>query len=222
MTTWEPICTYRLCKNVWIFRLLALYTAGQYWRGTLSSGKETWVYSWFLAILITTGFKSMVLTGPSGFLQYHLWDFSFSCLSQRHDKHLSQWCISLRLLRCSFLNFLEDLLASYFLFHLWQSSKKQTMPYTTKAKSASQTAAAQTHIAKFPDSQTKGLGMPQCLHVCVADTWKLWTWQVHKPWIGATRVHTHQLTSKTTWMMLLQHHQQGEFAGTSLYFALWF
>lgn len=65
-----------------------LYTADQHRRRVLSTGKETRIYSLLSENLITAGFKSMVLTGPSGFLQYHLWHFSFSCLSQRHDKHL--------------------------------------------------------------------------------------------------------------------------------------
>lgn len=43
MTTWKHIITSKLCKSVWIFMLLALYTAGQYWGGALSTGKETWV-----------------------------------------------------------------------------------------------------------------------------------------------------------------------------------
>lgn len=68
--------------------MLALYTADQHWRRALSTGKETRVYSLLLENLIIAGFKSTVLTGPSGFLQYHLWHFSFSCRSQRHDKHL--------------------------------------------------------------------------------------------------------------------------------------
>lgn len=151
MTLKKPVSSYRLCKNVWIFRLLALYTAGQYWRRTLSSCKETWIYSLLLANLITTGLKSMVLTGPSGFFQYHLWDFSFSYLSQRHDKHLSQWCISVRLLCCSFLNFLEDLSAVVSISFV-AGKQKQTKPCTAEAKSASQRAAPQTDIAKFPDS----------------------------------------------------------------------
>lgn len=64
--------------------------------------------------------------------------------------------------------------------------------------------------------------MSQSLCICVADTWKLKTQQVHSPWIGISHVYTYQLTFQITWMMLLQHHQQDEFSGTSLYSALWF
>lgn len=178
------------------FKLFALYTAGQYWKRTLSTGKETQVYSLLLANLTSTNFKSTVVTGPSDFLQYHLWDFSFFCLSQKYDKHLSQSSISLRLLCCSFLNFLEDLLASYFLFHLWQTSEdKQSL--TPQKQKQTLWDRGTSDITKFPDSQNKSLSKSQYLYMCVADTWKLKTRQLHSPWIGTTRVYTHYRPSKS-------------------------
>lgn len=91
----------------------------------------------------------------------------------------------MRLLCCSFLNFLEDLSAVVSISFV-AGKQKQTKPCTAEAKSASQRAAPQTDIAKFPGLQNKGLGMSQCLYMCGADIWKLKTWQVHSPWTGTT------------------------------------
>lgn len=135
MATWKTISTYTLCKNVCIFRQLVLEVVNigdRLWalekqhQFTCAFGKSN--LHWFLRHDLNWGTWFL----PVSHVGFYL---IFSFLSQRYGKHLSQWCISARRICGSFFNFLEDLLASYFLFCLWQENKTKKTPCTAKARS---------------------------------------------------------------------------------------
>lgn len=167
----------------------ACVRAGQYWRQTLSTGKVTQFtcafgksnHHWFLRHDLNWGTWFL----PVSHVGFY---FIFSFLSQRYGKHLSQWCISERHICGSFFNFLEDLLAFYFLFCLWQENKTKKTPCTAKARSGkawmSLTPLRLLHLRQtlqnFQIHKTKTSVRVSLMSVYVS-SWQFETWNMASP-----------------------------------------